>query len=172
MIMEHAAIITVSVFLIVLGSYLVHKYTKKDSIVKRLGSVLLIMAGLSAIWSTAASNTSVLIHPRVEVAELGEGWIVTTIEYEPIRDCKLSGVSAKAMAGTQAWELEALFLKTKSEDINKTRGYALVLDNNYTHPDQLVITSKHVCPFGFVIETEFPVVSSVKSLPPTALNGP
>ena len=170
--MEHAVIVAVAIFLIILGSYLVHKYTKKDSILKRFGSVMLIMAGLSAIWTTAASNTSVLVHPKAEVTELGEGWIVTTIEYEPIRDCKLSEVIAKAKAGDQKWELEALFLKMKSEDLSKTRGYALVLDNNYTHPDQVTITSKHTCPFGFVIETEFPTVSSIKPLPPTALNGP
>jgi hypothetical protein len=143
------------VVLFSLGFAISHRTDKSSRLLKRVGGVLVGMAGIAAIWYAAALSIPILVHEKIRIVSVSENVLVAKVSFNLVRECKTSNFKAFLVKEGVKVQTDAAYM-VPDLDIEDV-GFTIVINNNHMqNPDHFIVQFMHRCPLGIDVISEFP----------------
>lgn len=145
--------LSLGIVLIMIGAVWLHKVSKKDKRSHRFAAIAIPMIGAFFIWSSAASTLPVIVNDEVEVVQVGHNWIMSRVEFDNTRSCKIKDVSATIHYSDGAnVTVKSLYLPKNKNKPSREYGYLILQgEENLRTAVDFYIIIKADCPFGYEV---------------------
>lgn len=151
--------------LVAIGAVWIHKVSKRDKRSHRLGAIAVPMVGLFFLWSSAANSLPVVINDETEIIRVGPNWVMSRVEFDKTRECKIGNVTATIhYADGTSGETASLYLPKPKNKPKREYGYLIIQSQEQLKTAiDFYVTVVAECPFGHKVSTNLETVKIPES---------